>query len=363
MPSPFTKSLVKELLEASQGQENSIKYLKSDLTRKSLVQEGELFQVIMIGGSHLESALVKFEKGEFLMLNFKETEIEKLTTNQIFFDYIENFLEPEIKIVALNFAYPIAPFTRDGRFDGKLVAKPKGHTFKGLYQKNVGEELEKYFLEKGREINFTICNDTTAIGLSSFDWTDFRPEDSITGVVGTGFNFGLFENKKTFVNLELGNFNKFEQTKTGKIIDDHSNNKGFQLLEKEVGGGYLYQHFNYLVKESGSGLEIKNTKELSILLATGKFADKEHALQVYKCSAEFVAGTIFGLYEFKKIQNKFENFKMLVLIEGSLYWKGYQFKEMVNQKLLELGMDLNNLKIDQTRKIGLKGAARLVLAG
>ena len=55
--------------------------------------------------------------------------------------------------------------------------------------------------------------------------------------------------------------------------------------------------------------------------------------------------------------------KMLVLIEGSLYWKGYQFKEMVNQKLLELGMDLNNLKIDQTRKIGLKGAARLVLAG
>jgi hypothetical protein len=35
---------------------------------------------------------------------------------------------------------------------------------------------------------------------------------------------------------------------------------------------------------------------------------------------------------------------------------------MVDQKLLDLGMNLDNLKIDQTRKIGLKGAANLVLA-
>lgn len=359
----FTDSLLQELKSASQGEKNSIKYLKSNLTRKALVEENQNFQIMMVGGSHLETVLAKFEKKQLKMLNFQETDIKKLTQKQIFFDYVERFLEPEVDTVALNFAYPIEPFTRNGKMDGKLVGRPKGHTFEGLYLKNVGEELEKYFWAKGRKIDFTLCNDTTALGLASLNWADYPPKDSIMGVVGTGFNFGLFENDKTLVNLELGNFDKFEMTEVGKQIDLNSNNQGQQKLEKEVGGGYLFQHYNYLTKEKGSRLEIKNTKELSTLLKTEAFAYKKEGLQVYQSSSSFVAKTIFSLYQFKKWQNQVEDFKMLVLIEGSLYWKAYRYKEMVEKKLLELGMNLDNLKIDHTRKIGLKGVANLVLEG
>jgi hexokinase len=358
----FVENLLQELKDASSGQSNSIKYLKSDLTRQALVEENENFQVIMVGGSHLESILARFENNQLEMLNFRETDIQKLATKEIFFEYIQEFLEPDVEVVALNFAYPIEPFVRDGRFDGKLVARPKGHNFEGLYQKNVGQELEEYFLQLGRKIKFTICNDTTALGLASLNWQDYKNSEKIMGVVGTGFNFGLFENEKTFVNLELGNFDKFEMTKTGRLVDNASDNKSLQKLEKEVGGGYIFQHFNYLVEDKKPSLKIKNTKQLSTLLAAQSFVYQEEGLQVYKNSSSFVAMTIFALYKFKQWQNQDENLKMLVLIEGSLYWKAYKFKEMVDQKLLDLGMNLDNLKIDQTRKIGLKGAANLVLA-
>lgn len=362
-PNTFVDSLLQELKAASQGEKNSIKYLKTDLTRKKLIEEGQNFQVIMVGGSHLETVLARFEQGQLQMLNFKQTEIKKLVNRQIFFDYIEQFLQPMVSIVALNFAYPIQPLVRDQKLDGKLIGRPKGHVFEGLYLKNIGEELEKYFLEKGRKIDFTVCNDTTALGLASLDWTDYPPKNSIMGVVGTGFNFGLFENEKTLVNLEMGNFDQFKMSRIGEKIDAKSNNFGQQRLEKEVGGGYLFEHFNIIAREKKLGLKIKNTKELSTLLETGSFVHKKDGLNVYQSSSKFVARTICALYKFKQWQNQDQDLNLLVLIEGSLYWKAYQYKSLVQKELLSLGMDLNKIKIDQTRKIGLKGAANLVLAG
>ncbi len=360
----FSENLATEIDNSSSGIKSSIKYLKTNFPNESLVDNLEEFQVIMIGGSHLETVTARFLDLELEIYDFDETEVPKLATDKIFFELVEKYLRPKTKTLILNFAYPLKSVKRGKYLDGILVNSVKGHSFQGLIGKQVGLELEKYLKTKNKKIQISLCNDTTALGLAYFEWKPqgFETKKTLVGVVGTGFNFGHFTNQTEFVNLELGNFDKFEQSKTGKIVDEQSDNFGFQRLEKEVGGGYLYKHYN--LESKNPSFEVSSTKELNTLLETKSFSRQEAGEVIIERAASLVAMSIKGIYEFKK--RKFfadQDFELLVLIEGSLYWKGYGFKESVNDYLDRLDLDLNKIKIDHTRKIGLKGAARLAYLG
>src|SRR5207302_1026335 len=69
-------------------------------------------------------------------------------TQEDFLKFLSQELDPNISHLALNFAYPLSPFIRDGKLDGTLLLGTKENIFEGLLGKNVGEEIEKYIFEK-----------------------------------------------------------------------------------------------------------------------------------------------------------------------------------------------------------------------
>jgi hexokinase len=357
----FSQSLTQEIKQAQKGIKNSLAFSRNILPTKNLVNFNENFQIIMMGGSHLESALMNFKsKSNLKISNFKETTLPKLENKELVCQIFLDHLEENVSVVCLNFAYPMKAILRDNLLDGVLISSPKEHKFEGLLNQTVGLELEKFVEAKtGRKIKVTVCNDTVALGLASVDYDyNFDYQNTVVGIVGTGYNFGFFEKKDVFVNLESGNFDKFEQSQTGKTIDSESTNPGKQLLEKEVGGAYLNKHFNLI-----TGNNLKNTQQLS-KLAELNLGEKDglRALELIERASSLVAMQILALYNFKKeLSLNQENFRILILLEGSLFWKGYKFYEFTVETLSRLGLTPDKYTITHFDKVGIKGAARLAL--
>jgi len=241
---------------------------------------------------------------------------------------------------------------RDEKLDGNLIKGTKQHTFDGLIGHNVGEEIEKYIFGKlNRTVDVEVANDTVCLILSGAGTYD---ADCLAGgVVGTGFNFGFFLNRECVVNLESGNFSNFAVTDSCRFIDGKSNNPGLQLWEKEISGAYLYQHFNYYAGKSGLEINLSSTEDLSSLAASS-VTGSELAQMIFKRAASLVAVEIAAILDFLKKDH------LTVIIEGSLYWKGWGFRDIVTGKLQELGVDEGAVSVVHIDESSTIGAAHLV---
>jgi hexokinase len=352
----FRQNLWQEVQAAAEGQTNSLAFAKNPLPAHNLVADREVFQVMMIGGSHLETAQARFREKQLELEGFWEEDIPKLHSREIVCQLVEKFLSPEVQVVCLNFAYPLEAFNRRGGLDGTLLRAPKEHKFEGLVGEAVGQTIEKYIREKtGRQVRVLVGNDTTALGLSglTLKYPEYQPREMLAGVVGTGFNFGLFQDDHTFINLESGNFDKFTQSVSGSAIDQQSNNPGQQRLEKEVGGAYLVSHFNYLAQQYGLEGELQDSKELSEVAQQDSGQLSELARKLLSRSASLVAMEIAALKDFAQAE------KILVILEGSLAWKGYGYLESLRYYLEKLEIPAEQYELFQEEQMGLKGIAKL----
>ncbi len=345
-------NFAQELKEADSGKDTSLAFIIHQLPETSLVKEGEIFQVMVIGGTVCTKGLVKKQNNNLKILKKVLIDQNLFITNQDLFSFISKELEKDIKVLALNFAYPIKPVFEKGRLDGILLSGTKENDFGDLIGKKIGESLEKYILEKlSREIKVSVANDTICIllsGLTKFPWNKL-----VGGVVGTGTNFAFFLDEKRLVNLESGNFDKFPLSEEAKKIDKSSSSPGKYLFEKEIAGAYLYKHFNLLLEEKGlAHPKLTSTKQLDEVISglNGKAADI--AKNVLKRSADLVAAAVSGIAEFKKSD-------LDVCVEGSLFWKGLGYKEDIKEKVKSL---TSNLKIEfiQIEDSNILGAAKLV---
>jgi len=362
----FSGNLINEIEKARSGSITSLAYAHNYIPEAPHADSGEQFQVIMMGGSHLESVGVSVNKGEVNIHSDYEEELPKLVSRELVCELFSTYVNPNTKIVALNFAYPMKAVLRDNLLDGILIGSSKEHTFDGLMHKTVGYELERYLYSRyGRNVAVTVCNDTVALGLASYNLDpkyDWR--NTIVGVVGTGVNFGLFDDKNSFINLESGNFPYIEKSHSGTLIDSMSSEPGRQLLEKEVSGAYLWQHFNIIAESRNFDISVNSTKELS-KLAAGEGEASEIARNIFRRSASLVAMKIYALHQIKKTDYKKEKgnapdkFPMLVLIEGSLCWKGYRYYDYIYEYLNTFGI-ADEIKIHIIDRIGIVGAAKLV---
>jgi hexokinase len=358
----FASNLIVQIKSSENGKKTDLAFAVNDLPKIDSVEDGQVFQVMMMGGSHLESALMKYTKGKAEILSFYEDELPTLVSKEVVMEVFAKNYDPNVKFIALNFAYPLKSVTRDGILDGILLHGTKEHTFKNLVGQTVGEEIEKYIaFTKNKQVKVSVCNDTVALGLASLGFKkEYNQGNTIFGVVGTGFNFGSFKNDQELVNLESGNFSHFEQSYTGKILDALSPNYSQQKLEKEVGGAYLVRHFNILANLEGFHTNLKNTKEMSELAESNQERLPGLAIEVFQRAASLVAMHIYALYLWK--QEKAEakkDYSLLVLIEGSLFLKGYHFRQFVDEYLSALGLKKENYHIDHFKNIGIYGAAKL----
>lgn len=317
-------------LKKSRHEQTSIPFIKHSLSSAPIVRPDEEFQTLTIGGSVCQSDRMKLTDS-ILSLNHKVENQPSFLTDTDFLEYLEHVIEPTVSIVALNFAYPLTPIQRGGLLDGILVSGSKENTFDGLIGKPVGETIEEYFMKKrGQSLRVSVANDTICLllsGLTKYSWDNLA-----AGIVGTGLNFALFLDRHTAVNLESANFNAFDQSEEGKIIDASSASSGDALFEKEVSGAYLYMHYNIKAEKAGVTGRIQDTKELDSLASSTDpklSKEKDIALSVLTHSAQKVACQIAGIMDFQQRDLTF-------VMQGSLFWKGYEYKKIVKNTTQQL---------------------------
>lgn len=355
----FSQNFCIELAKAEQGEKTSLAFFKHQRIPFKLVSEGDVFQIMSVGGSNLEIAQARYSGNQIEIYNQYQTELPKLDTKKTFIGIIRDHIQPDCRLLVLNFAYPIQPEMRQGRLDGRLLLGTKEHKFKGLVGQLVGYEIEQAVIESGlsKNIRVACANDVICLTLAALHNNQaILPRQVVSMVLGTGNNFGLFIDDNVIVNLESGNFKNFSQTSSGKYIDTQSSITGLQWLEKEVSGRYLFQHFNFYAQKSGIDLQLTTAKEVNELAAS-TLPGAELARQVVSRSAAFVAAALTGIWQFKQHQN------MVCVVEGSLFWHGYKYQDSLTKWLTKLGMSSQKINFIKLNQSNLIGAAQLAVFG
>lgn len=345
-------AFVQELSISSQGNKTSLPFIRHTLSAQSVVADDEIFQTLVIGGSYYQKATIHKRNGNLVIVEHTQGEQPAFLTKQSLLDFVVVHLDPKVKTVALNFAYPLEPVTRGDVLDGVLQGGSKENTFEGLIGQNVGETIELYINEtQNRQLKVAVANDTICLllsGLMNHTWDHLA-----AGIVGTGLNFALFLDEHTVVNLESGSFDKFTQSEAGQDIDKFSAVPGDAIFEKEISGAYLFKHFNYLVQKQKIPMEaISSSKQLDYLVSAPTPELAALAKDILITSASLVAAQVAGIMEFCGRDLTF-------IMQGSLYWKGTNYKETIEKLAIELCPQYK-ATYEQVLHSDLFGAAKLV---
>ncbi|CAN5187734.1 hypothetical protein BH09PAT2_BH09PAT2_02270 [soil metagenome] len=345
-------AFVQELADATAGNKTSLPFIRHTLTSRSLVAQNEIFQTLVIGGSIFQKAVMQKVDDNIKIIVHTQGEQPKFLTKQHLMDFVISHLEPEVKTIALNFAYPMTPISRGDVLDGTLQNGSKENTFEGLVGQNVGEEIEKYIKEtQGRDVQISIANDTICLmlsGLIQHPWNKLA-----AGIVGTGLNFAMYLDENTAVNLESGSFDKFTPSEAGIDIDIHSAAPKDAIFEKEISGAYLFKHFNFLAQKRGIAIEpISSSQQLDNLVNAPSPEIAALAQEILLNSASLVAIQVAGIMEFCKRD-------LVFIMQGSLYWKGNKYKDTIEKLVIEM-CPQHKASYENVFHSDLLGAAKLV---
>lgn len=342
----ISQNFTNELISSAKGEKTSLAFIKNTIPSSPIVQDGEMFQVMVIGGTNFINAFLAKKDGNITINKIEEDKLPLLETKEIFFSFIEGYLDPKTTVLALNFAYPLLPVFEMGRLDGTILYTSKEHQFTGLIGKKICATFQEYIAEKrNQKITVSAANDT--ICLLSSGLTQHTAQGLAAGIIGSGINFAIFLDDTTLINLEAGAFNKFPRSKAGIAIDNASTQKGINIFEKEIGGKFLGQYYNLLAEENGLSLKITSAEELD----TRARSDDKIAQQVLEHSAQLVASVVAGIMEFKQSD-------MTFVMQGSVFWKGYQYKEIVAKTVKQLtSYSVDFIRVEHA---DILGAAKLV---
>ncbi|MEK7513280.1 MAG: hypothetical protein AAB580_00135, partial [Patescibacteria group bacterium] len=342
----ITANFVKELKLSAKGEKTSLPFLIHEFSPTPLVAEGEQFQVLKIGGSICQNALVVKKGKEILIEAMEEERLPLFSTGKAFLAFVKSHLRKKINYLAVNFAYPMKAVWENNRLDGILTNGTKEHAFIGLVGKQAGVTIEEFIRQKfHRQVITSVANDTICLTLSGL--TKATVDSVAGGIVGTGLNFAFFLNDRQLVNLEAACFDKFTQSEEGKIIDQRSLRPGKALFEKEVSGAYLFQNYNLKI-----GGKLSSTHELDKVARGEKPGDKQVARELFKRAAQLTACEIAGITKFKKRP-------MVFVMEGSLFWVGYNFRKTVAETVKLLVPEWQ-VSFKAIKDCGVVGAAKLV---
>lgn len=344
-------NFARELEEGKNGTKNSLSFLVNQLPQNPLVKEGELFQVITLGGTKYRSGLLKSTNKEIELISMEDGDHPIFNTAKDFYSFLESYLKENINFLALNFAQALDPLFENGKLDGTLLAVSKEHAFEGLVGKRVAHEVEDYLLQKkNRKVSISVANDTVCLllsGLTNHSW-----DQMACCIVGTGVNSAFFLDNQTVINLESGGFNRIPQSEQALIVDKNSLEPGKKIFEKQVSGAYLYQYFNLTLKEKNINYPaIKTTQQLDQIIAQQTPQVSEIAEKIMKHSAELVATQIAGMAEFLKRD-------LVFVVEGGLFWNGHNYKKTVEETTKKLtSFDIKFVNIPNS---SILGAAKLI---
>ncbi len=348
----ITHNFVKELEDATSGKKTSLPFAINQLPTTLLVKDGEEFQILVVGGSVCKIARAKKEGEHIRILSQEEKDRVTFATKEDFFKFLDQEIFSDVSAVALNFAYEMKSVFENNVLDGILLRPSKENTFTGLVGEKIGATIAAHIKQtRNQDITVSCANDTICLLLSGL--TKNKWDNLAAGIVGTGFNFAIFLDQHTAVNLESGSFKKFPQSAEGKEIDATSIKPGEAIYEKEVSGGYLFKYFNLLLEKKNIDFPKTDSTQAMDELARQNIPQvSDLAKKVLDHSAALVACQLAGITQF---QGK----DMTFVMEGSLFWKALDYKETVESYFTKLTPEykVSFINIDHS---SLLGAAKLV---
>jgi hexokinase len=345
------KNFFEELKDASQSKHASISFFKHTLPEEPLITNG-LVQGIVVGGTNYIVATVEIENGQAKRIVQKSSGVLPIMDDsRTFENFLKEHLNLKAEAIGINFGFPLSPAVGPfGELDGVLRSGTKEHAFRGMIHESIGD-IARDVLE--RRIPVTVANDTVCLALAGDD----DEEGSL--IAGTGFNMGLKYDDGTYitlVNLEAGNFAGFEPSDILKTIDRQSERPGTQRFEKCISGKYLAQYFDIKAQQMGLSIEpIQTSQELSELSQSTRDDKASHlARELLERSAKYVASALAGVYQF------YGKKQITIVGEGSLLWKGWKYKEHIEQQLEALDIPHDGIVIKHVEASSLKGAIGLI---
>jgi hexokinase len=308
------------------------------------------------GGTNFRAAIVEFKDGKPSIIESKKKPLsakevagfkgdDLLREMALLICELEN-LDESVTQIGYCFSYPAASRLNG---DAILLRWSKGIEITDMVETPVGESLMKYLNNfkniKTQFNNIKVINDTVACLFAGLSETGY---DAYMGlIVGTGTNMaGLMPLKKIDklnskeegvipINLESGNFKPPHLTVVDGFVNALSNNRGLQLFEKAISGGYLGEIFkivfqNKKVKYDFDGADLTNL----INNPAGKPEDQVNVAKwIYDRSAKLVAASLAGLAQVLVAQN--DSIKKICLAaDGSLFWSKDQNNETYYKNLV-----------------------------
>jgi len=346
----IAENVKSELSRASHKQSSSFPFISTPL-RSVAPSTVDIILVLVIGGSVFKKAVFTHKNDELVLQSSSEKPQIPFHSKTDFLEFVEQEIDKDITHIAVNFAYPVTPILRENRLDGILLNSMKENRFAGLIGEAIGRTIEEYVNKKrGQTVKVTLANDTICLLLSGSD-SDIRSKLSAM-VIGTGLNLAFFADEGTAVNLEAANFDKFSPSVEVLQLDQDSASPGKALFEKEISGGYLFEQYNRKMQTlNPSFRRIYSTKELDII-ASSTSKKGAVAREILVKSAQLSACLLAGLTLYK-------NTDMTCVMEGSLFWKGHQYKQTF-EKTLSLLLPTLAVTLVKIPQSPLIGAARLV---
>jgi len=346
---------VEDILNASLGCTSCLSYIPSSLHNYKPISSHQVFQSIMIGGSHIESARIQMVKGKPVILQFSQHPLQSINSKADLFNIIGQHLHSDIHHLTVSFAFALQPILRENRPDGVVLKSTKEHTLGDLIGCNIGQEIEQFIAtSRSRDIQVSVSNNLTSLATGYAVSSKHVVDNVIVGVISTGVNIGFFEKNGDFVNLESGNFCHKNPLPSLSTIDQKSVQPGQQLLEKEIGGSYLYKHINIVAAEKGLEYKLSHQKEIIAVLANPSHPLFLITSEIVKNSASWVALQIAAVAAYKKMPL---HKKLAIVMEGWVFWDIPQYRRWVTQFLIQLGFSSRGIEFIKTRQGFLFGAA------
>jgi hypothetical protein len=327
-----------ELQKSHLGHASELSWLAQTTNVSDISNAGQT-QIIVIGGTTIRSKI--FKQGGISAST--EATLPRLGTKSDLISEIITFLDPITTTVIINFAFPIQPTIRKGKLDGILIRGSKNHQLFGLIGKLVGEEIEASIgQERNQTISVHLFSDIYGLLL--------RPQSLVAGIVGTGINMGIKDtHSKSIINLEAANTSVFPRIESSHYVDTHSLNPGKHLFEKEIGGGYLWQHYNYWATKSN----------LPSITSTTEFSEQTETSQQYLAQTLLLRSA----YLFSALLGATYNFiggkKLDCIMEGSVFWEVGEYQTYVQQGLALQGFDPTNITFSKPASV-FEGSETLI---
>ena len=331
------------------------------ITPKKNIIDGKVLTLDW-GGTNFRAAIVLFKEGKpFIIeskkkpLSAKETagfkQDDLLNEMALLICDLEN-LDESVTQIGYCFSYPAASKPNG---DAVLLRWTKGIDIPDMIEKPIGEPLMRYLNNfKNKKTIFQhikVINDTVACLFAGLSEIGF---DTYMGlIVGTGTNMAslmpLDKIKKLNnkdqgvipVNLESGNFRPQHLTVVDGLVDAMSNNKGNQLFEKAISGGYVGEifktfFFNRRIKYDFDGADLANL----INKTNGQPEDQVKVGQwIYDRSAKLVAASLAGLAQVLVSQNNAIK-RICLAADGSVFWGKDKHNETYYKDLVAKELEL-----------------------